>query len=95
MLREITTLPKPIAEKLGRGLTESDCRNLFGQPSLAGLSFDKLDLAMPVIEIGSPTLEHLLQSFSTLFGRIGIPDAVDDDVAVIVALNMNQCRSAE
>ena len=42
------------------------------------------DLAMPVVEVGSPTIEHILQSFSNLFGRIGVADPVDEVVDTIV-----------
>ena len=94
LLREVATLPKPIAERLGRGVSESDCLQICSEPSSVGLSFDKLDFAMPIVEVGSPTIEHLLQSFSTLFGRIGVPDPVDNDIATIISLNVNGNGSA-
>ena len=95
LLREVSTLPKLIGEQLGSGLTESDCRHIGSEPSSTGLSFDEVDMAMPVVEVGSPTIEHLLQSFSTLFGRIGVPDPVDEHITAVITLNMNQPGSAQ
>ena len=39
---------------------------------------------MPIIQIGSPTIEHVLQSFSNLFGRIGVADPVTEIIDQII-----------
>jgi len=41
---------------------------------LTYIDFTLTDFAMPIGEIVSPYVEHLLQTFSHLFGRIGLPD---------------------
>ncbi|EIE50584.1 hypothetical protein C357_12921 [Citreicella sp. 357] len=78
LLREVSTLPRLLAEKLGEGLDHSTytalCKDLEFD---ADLVIRRDDLAMPIVEIGSPTIEHILQSFSNLFGRIGIADPVE------------------
>ncbi len=85
LLREVVTLPRNVAERIGKGLDkptyESLCdATLTGQ----GLQIGAEDLAMPVIEIGSPTIEHILQSFSNLFGRIGVADPIDKVIGKII-----------
>ena len=94
LLREVHTLPRQIAECLGRGLTAEKCIELCEDSYALALSFNLDNLAMPVVEVGSPTIEHVLQSFSNLFGRIGVPDPVADDIAMIVCLNMPEQRSS-
>lgn len=85
LLREVVTLPRNVAEKLGKGLDHATHQSLFnGEVFTSGLSISQDDLAMPVIEIGSPTIEHILQSFSQLFGRIGVADPVDDVINEII-----------
>ena len=32
------------------------------------------NLALPIGQVRSPNIEHLMQAFSTLFGRIGLTD---------------------
>lgn len=93
LLREVFTLPRPIAERLGSGLTAEECSALCDESNIMGLSFDKEDFAMPIVEITSPTIEHILQSFSNLFGRIGVPEPVAANIATIVCLNMLDKRS--
>lgn len=74
LLREVSVLPRQIGEKLGRGISKSEYEITFTTSEVARLVFFRDELAMPIIEIGSPTIEHVLQSFSYLFGRIGVPE---------------------
>lgn len=76
LLREIRHIPRRLAICIGEGIDKEQCENLISENSLmAGrLAFDVLDFAMPVGQVTSPHLEHLMQVFSLLFGRIGIPD---------------------
>ncbi|SMO77387.1 hypothetical protein [Ruegeria faecimaris] len=85
LLREVSTIPRPVADKLGKGLDQStyakQCNNSqFGSQ----LQIPEGGLAMPLIEIGSPTIEHIMQSFSNLFGRIGVADPIETVIGKIV-----------
>ncbi|WP_132311063.1 hypothetical protein [Martelella mediterranea] len=85
LLREVITLPRSVAERLGRGLDQGTYQSICaGEVFENGLCIQKNDLAMPVVEIGSPTIEHILQSFAQLFGRIGVADPVEDVIGGIV-----------
>lgn len=89
LLREVATLPKSVAEKLGKGLDSESYKEICGDSSPNhGLVFEGDNLAMPVVQIGSPTLEHLLQSFGNLFGRIGVEDPVEDVISDIIVKSM-------
>ena len=78
-------MPRKVAEKLGKGLDHGTyCSVCDGFETQSGLVIGHDDLAMPVIEIGSPTIEHILQSFSQLFGRIGVEDPVDNVIGGII-----------
>lgn len=85
LLREVVTLPRNVAERIGKGVDKATYEGLCGE-SMAGqgLMIGADDLAMPVVEIGSPTIEHILQSFSNLFGRIGVADPVDKVIGKII-----------
>ncbi|MBW4975464.1 hypothetical protein KZZ08_17670 [Roseovarius mucosus] len=85
LLREVVTLPRNVAEKIGKGLDKPTYESLCGTGLTdQGLMIGADDMAVPVIEIGSPTIEHILQSFSNLFGRIGVADPVDKVIGKII-----------
>lgn len=85
LLREVNTLPKYLIKELGRGISNERYKELCKHPSSSlGLQVRADDMAMPVIQVSSPTIEHILQSFSQLFGRIGLPDA-DEEVIYQIA----------
>jgi hypothetical protein len=89
LLREVATLPKRVAEKLGKGLDSESYKEICGDSSRSlGLVFEADNLAMPVVQIGSPTMEHILQSFGSLFGRIGVEDPVEDVISGIIVKSM-------
>jgi hypothetical protein len=69
LLREVHHLNKGAVKPLINGITKRD----IGTPP-QGLCFDCFDFVYPVAEIQSPWVEHLMQAFCTLFGRIGITD---------------------
>jgi hypothetical protein len=76
LVREVQSLPKTLALNIAEGLDsnvyESACT---ADASLRGkLAVGEDDFACPVGQLASPQLEHLLQSFAFLFGRIGLPD---------------------
>lgn len=92
LLREVVTLPRSIAERIGKGLDRNTYKDLcVGDTVSNGLTIGQDDLSMPIIEIGSPTIEHILQSFAQLFGRIGVADPADEVIGGIV----RHCISAE
>ena len=71
LLREVHHLPRRTAKMLLDGIGKDDMAS--GGP-LPGVSFDQFDLAYPVAEMQSPWVEHLMQIFCSLFGRIGVTD---------------------
>jgi hypothetical protein len=74
LLREVNHLPRKLARLIAGGL-DATSEGLSDQSHwLALVDFTHSDFAMPVGEITSPQVEHLLQTFSHLFGRIGLPD---------------------
>lgn len=73
LMREVSFLPRELAKKIAQGVTKAEAAGLggrFGQ----FLQFETTDFSMPVGQLGSPNIEHLLQSFSLMFGRIGVTD---------------------
>jgi hypothetical protein len=76
LLREVQAIPRAAAMAVASGLDAflfaEMCRT---EPLLVGrLRIGTDEMAMPIGIVLSPNLEHLMQSFSLLFGRIGIPD---------------------
>ncbi|AKO96848.1 hypothetical protein MALG_01672 [Marinovum algicola DG 898] len=76
LLREVSTIPRFIAERIAEGLDSQTHSELIAEADskVSSLVIDHGDMAMPVSEIASPVIEHILQSFSLLYGRIGIAD---------------------
>jgi len=76
MLREIQTLPRTVAHAISNALDGSRFSEMCAaDPRLLGrLRVAPNDLAMPLSVVRSPNIEHLMQAFSLLFSRIGIPD---------------------
>jgi hypothetical protein len=74
LLRQIRSIPGNLAKLLPGGLRRADVLSKF--PDQAGHFRwpDSASAAIPEGVIPSPHIEHLLQSFSLLFGRIGLPD---------------------
>lgn len=89
LLREINTIPQPIAEQLADGLSRTVWREQFHSTGAACLAFDREDFGMPISQIGSPTIEHIMQCFSNLFGRIGLPDPVESEISEIIVAHTN------
>ena len=76
LLRHVQNMPRGLAVLIGKGLVQDD---LALNPTSSGrLCFEVEDFAMPIGEIVSPHIEHIMQTFSNLFGRIGLP-AIDPD----------------
>lgn len=73
LLREVRHLPRMVARAVGAGaaipLNEPDVAALSPH-----LSFSPVDFAMPIGQLPSPLIEHVMQSFTMLFSRIGLDD---------------------
>lgn len=82
LLREVQNLPREIAVAIARGLDQDELVS-FGK--VYSLSFSKDNFAMPVGQLTSPAVEHVLQTFATLFGRIGLEDHKKEYVELICA----------
>jgi hypothetical protein len=94
LLREIQTLPRSVAHAVSNSLERARFDEMCAaDPRLSGrLRIGLQDLAMPVGVLRSPNVEHLMQSFSLLFSRIGI---VNPDPEYIDALWLRQPSVAE
>lgn len=84
LLREVATIPRVVAESIGRGLSFSQYLEEFQTERQLALSFEHEDLAMPIGEVSSPTIEHILQMFAFLFMRIGVDDPVEKAIDAII-----------
>jgi hypothetical protein len=76
LMREIRHVPRALAVEIANGLDAERYNQIISDDfSFAGrLVFDAGGFSMPVGQLTSPTLEHLMQNFSLLFSRIGVPD---------------------
>lgn len=90
LLREVATLPKRIAEKIATGLDATTLAQLNAghQATPPPLTIAIDDLAMPIAQLTSPTIEHILQAFSHLFGRIGISDPDEQVIKSVIQLHL-------
>ncbi|MGN8159956.1 hypothetical protein ACS8YF_14940 [Salinisphaera sp. SWV1] len=73
LLRQVNTLPFWLAEKISRGLQTTRIAEM-NNGGYNYLSHSDYGAAMPIGCLKSPDVEHLMQSFSALFSRIGIED---------------------
>lgn len=83
LIREVQSMSAILASAVCNGLDaslyDSMCED---DPSLRNrVRIAYADLALPVGILPSPQLEHLMQTFSFLFGRIGLPDPDSEYVA--------------
>lgn len=86
LLREVSFLPRELTKKIAEGVDKA-ALELSSSRLAAYLSFDADDFAMPVGQLLSPDIEHLLQSFSLMFGRIGLDNPSPDFVAEVCNRN--------
>lgn len=80
LLREIRHLPSALATLIAAGTELAEVQNAKTEPyEHAGcMDFAIDDFSCPVGQIDSPHIEHVMQVFSTLFARIGLPDPKAD-----------------
>jgi len=79
-LREVNSLPRPLASSVAGGL---DLSLSTDQMIHATRYLDRgtTNYAMPLAQVTSPTIEHILQQFSLTFSRIGVADVPIDYVS--------------
>jgi hypothetical protein len=74
LLREIHHIPNAIAKKIVSGIE----KNAWGGVGTIGLKCPKFndadDYCAPIARLKSPWMEHLMQSLTMLFARIGVED---------------------
>lgn len=85
LLREVSSLPREVAEELATGLSKARWDDIPASARQNNLDFSIDDFATPLFQLGSPSIEHLMQVYSNLFGRIGISDPREEEVSEIVA----------
>lgn len=83
LLREVTSLPRETVEELARGLTEARWQERYRSTGSSQLDFTHDNLAMPIYQLTSPTIEHIMQTYANLFGRIGIEDPDEKDIDLL------------
>jgi len=76
LLREIQVLPRTVGLAIATGFGHFEFEEMCKTDASLRTRLDvpKDALAMPVGALISPYVEHLMQAFATLFGRIGIAD---------------------
>lgn len=82
LLREVRHIRDDIARRVANGL---ELRPWEDDSKFDGLTFGVDKFAMPVGELTSPAVEHVMQTFGQLFGRIGLDDPPKEYVAKIAA----------
>lgn len=93
LLREVHNIPKEVANVIVRGVNRDEANQALihhapGQDKFFNWSCH--DYVMPIGLLRSPYLEHLLQQFSLLFGRIGIPDVSSEYLSSLVSRHVLQ-----
>lgn len=74
LLREATFVPRIVAPLIAHGVDLPTLKASKTPNVLNCLNFSIDDFAMPISQVPSPEIEHILQSFSMMFGRIGLAD---------------------
>ncbi len=77
LLREVKNISSSVATCVAGGMSRPT------NTLVSGLAFDADEFAMPISELQPPFVEHLLQSFSMLYGRIGVPDFAESQIETL------------
>jgi hypothetical protein len=85
LLREVTSLPREIVEELSNGLSIERWGEISAKVKSDGLDFSIEEFAAPLSQLGSPSIEHVMQVYANLFGRIGIEDPRKEEITEILA----------
>lgn len=72
LLREIHHMPSPMARRIARGLSKDE---VVSHPPVTCPRFVGADdYSMPIARLKSPWIEHLMQSLTLVFSRVGVED---------------------
>ncbi|MOA09838.1 hypothetical protein D3C78_1296930 [compost metagenome] len=75
LLREIHHIPSSLAKEIVNGITADSWVGTDDQPHTKCPAFHaNYDFCTPVARLKSPWMEHLMQSWTLLFARIGVED---------------------
>lgn len=88
LLRESTFMPRELAKAVAGGVDRARAPLCNRGASELDFSFD--EFAMPVGQLTSPNIEHLLQNYSQMFGRIGVADTPKEVIERICALDLRK-----
>lgn len=85
LLREPRHIPRSLVERVAQGMSAAEYKAACDKHGTFNghLSFASDDFAMPVGTLISPHIEHIMQTFSMLFSRIGLPDPKPEYIADI------------
>jgi hypothetical protein len=95
LLREVAHLPRRLSHLVAEGLEADHSELAENSEWHVHLSFTHSDFAMPIGELTSPQVEHLLQTFSFLFGRIGLPDPDKESVAALCGIRPSTTETSK
>ena len=95
LLREVAHLPRRLAQLVAEGLEAAHHELAENTEWGVHLSFANSDFAMPIGELMSPHVEHLLQTFSFLFGRIGLPDPEKESVIALCSIRPSTTETSK
>jgi hypothetical protein len=82
LLREVHHVSRNLANAVARGISKQDTSK--DAPKSHVCNFSVFDFAYPTGKIQSPWVEHLMQQFSLLFSRIGLPDPAEDSLNILI-----------
>ena len=85
LLREIHHISRQAAALIGGGITADESR----EKNIMSMNFSVMDFSYPVAKVASPWIEHLMQQFSNLFTRIGLPDAPESTLSPLLEVFKN------
>jgi hypothetical protein len=91
LLRESSFLPRNIAKAVAAGTDQERAPGSFRGG--AGLDFSVDTFAMPVGQLISPNIEHLMQTYSHMFGRIGIANTSREVMESLCAIDLRKATS--
>lgn len=85
LLREIHHISRQAATLIGGGIAAHEST----EKNIMSMNFSVMDFSYPIARIASPWIEHLMQQFSTLFTRIGLPDAPESTLSPLLEVFQN------
>ena len=72
LLREVHHIPNSVAQRILNGISATEWSSDLAKLARCPVFLGSEDYSMPVAKLRSPWIEHLMQSWSLLFTRIGV-----------------------